>query len=141
MNRQQPIRSACGFAIVALLAGCSSASTGSITGTVTYNDEPVSWGTIAVYSDDGRVTSGVIQEGHYILMNAPLGPAGITVQAHQSPPMMTPPLDPTLAAKGRPEKRLAKFVRLPARYADNTKSGLRYDVMEGMQTHNIALQP
>jgi hypothetical protein len=69
------------LALVAL-AGCS-ASTTEMSGTITFDGEPVKEGAINVVPLDGKGQSagGAIKDGHYTVADAPLGEVKITITA------------------------------------------------------------
>ena len=120
---------------LSLLFGCGGHPTGDVSGRVTFRGEPLALGTIT-FAAPGRSVSGNVEDGFYHLAKVPLGPAKITVFAHQSPipPQM---LDKVQA----PPAFRRKFVPIPGRYQTADGSGLTYTVVRGKQTHDVALVP
>ena len=126
-----------GLVLLVLSAGCGR-STGTVSGKVTFEDQPLGFGTIALICQDGSVSSGMIRDGTYTIPEVPVGPVEITVRAYPPPrPTMTPPGE-TRAAAQPPQ---SEFVPIPERYSDHDQSGLAYTVVPGAQTHDLALEP
>jgi hypothetical protein len=123
---------------IVVLVGCSKPSSGTLTGKVTLNGEPVALGTIAFFSDDGGVVSSSIHDGRYRVEKAPLGHARITVQAHAASQMIVPIGHVQSSSSSQP-KTPAKFAPIPARYADGEASGLSHEVIAGPQVRDIVL--
>ena len=124
-------------ALLLLLAGCGGPRTAPVSGTVWYNDEPLTNGTVAFLGDDGRGASAMIQEdGTYTIPQAPVGPVKVTVQTFPPPPSVVPPGTPAKSVK-RPWLR---YVAIPEHYRDMNRSGLRYVVAPGRQTIDIHLR-
>jgi hypothetical protein len=124
--------------LVLLLTSCGGRPTGVVSGKIAYNGQPLSLGTVAMIAEDGTVASGMISDGQYQVENAPVGPAKITVHVYPPSPMMHPPTGP---AAGVQQKPPLAFVPIPDRYADASRSGLTYTVVQGPQTHDLALGP
>ncbi len=109
---------------------------GEVSGRVTFGGEPLALGTITFINSDGSVTQGNVEDGSYRIAKVPVGPAKITVSAHQSPipPQM---LDKVQA----PPAFHRKFVPIPQRYQRIDHSGLTYTEVLGKQTFDEALTP
>ena len=136
----------CGLVLIALFVGCGDPTSGTVTGNVTYKGEPVFLGTVAFHSDDGRTVSAAISAGKYHADKVPLGPSKVTVQAHPPSPQMTPPpfADNVLTGDSAPAALATsppKFIALPERYANKTKSGLSFEARPGEQSHDVQLVP
>lgn len=128
-----------GFSLsLLLLNSCGGRPTGVVSGEITYKDQPLSLGTVAMIAEDGTVASGMINDGRYNIENVPVGPVKITVHVYPPSPMMAPPTGPVAGSKQKP---LLVFVPIPDRYADASRSGLTYTVVKGPQTHDVALGP
>jgi hypothetical protein len=126
-----------GVALLLLLAGCGGPATAPVSGTVWYNDEPLSNGTVAFLADDGRGVSAMIQEdGTYTIPQAPVGPVKATVQTFPPSPSVVPPGTP---ARSVPRPGL-RYVAIPEHYRDMNRSGLKYVVAPGRQTIDIRLR-
>jgi hypothetical protein len=140
-----------------LAAGCGSKAT--ITGTVTYKDQPIHEGNIVFTPESGgRSVGAVIKDGKYTAEKVPTGPAKVTVtsmyaQGAGGPQELTkkmggPPADAPLPPEARAmmERRSTmaseskKGVKIPDHYADPEKSGLTYTVEAGPQTKDFKLQ-
>ncbi|MEA1951645.1 MAG: hypothetical protein U9N87_09680 [Planctomycetota bacterium] len=124
--------------LVLLLNSCGGRPTGVVSGKITYNNQPLSLGTVAMIAEDGTVASGMISDGRYKVEEVPVGPAKIMVHVYPPSPMMHPPTGPAAGAKQKP--RLT-FVPIPDRYTDASRSGLTYTVAKGPQTHDLVLGP
>ncbi len=124
--------------LVLLLSSCGGRPTGDVSGKISYNNRPLSLGTVAMIAEDGTVASGMISDGQYKVEGVPIGPATIIIHVYPPSPMMHPPTGPEAGAKPKP--RLI-FVPIPDRYSDASSSGLTYTVAKGQQTHDLALGP
>jgi hypothetical protein len=71
-----------GLMAAVLLSGCSGAPSGKLSGKVTFNNKPVSIGTVLVVSEDGKSNGiGTLQEdGSYTIERAPVGNVKLAVQ-------------------------------------------------------------
>jgi hypothetical protein len=127
------------IAVLVGAVGCGK-PTGTVSGKVTFKGQPVSFGTIALLSEDGQVVSAMLEpDGGYTVGKVPVGPARITVQSMPPPPPIRP-LDDKMGEK-MPAMGERKFVPIPKRYLDAEKGGLTYTVKEGPQTPDLDLQP
>jgi len=132
---------ACGLLLSVLPAGCGPGPS-SVTGTVTFKDQPLTSGTVLFHGAHDHFEHATIgPDGRYTVANAPRGPVRISVRSHPALPLGMPTkgkLPPTPAEFKSPDAppRDGKFIVLPARYADPDKSGLTYTVREGAQTHD-----
>jgi hypothetical protein len=157
-------------ALVAGLAlaplGCGG--TGTVTGKVTYNGEPLPSGTVIFWNADGKGTkeAEIQSDGTYKIDQMPAGPARVAVMTSPSaeaagggrggppgrgpsggpPHSMVPPADKLppgvdpgkMYGNGKPEPK--KSVKIPTTYADPEKSGLKYTVTKGPQEWDIPLK-
>lgn len=117
--------------------GCGS-NTGTITGNVTFQGEPITIGTIAFIGLSGTVASATIQDGSYTLSDAETGLATVTVTSHEPSPMMHPPTGPDPNAPPPPP---LKYVPIPDRYSNPKRCGVTYTVRPGKQTYDVVLEP
>lgn len=130
-------------------AGCG-ASTGTITGKVTFKNTPLKGGTVSFVSADKQTSkSGPIQEdGSYTVEKVPPGEAIICVETTSVGP---PPGVPGYAAPAGMEnpnattstdraQQAKRYVFIPPRYAEPEQSGLKYTVKSGTQEKNINLE-
>jgi hypothetical protein len=158
-------------ALVAGLAlaplGCGG-GTGTVTGKVTYNGEPLPSGTVVFWNTDGKGTkeAEIQADGSYTIEQMPAGPAKVAVMTPHGgavagggmggppgrgpgggpPQSMVPPADKIppgvdpgkMYGSGKPEAK--KSVKIPDSYADPQKSGLTYTVTRGPQEWNIPLK-
>jgi hypothetical protein len=141
-----------GTAAVLLLAvavvGCGGKRTGTITGTVSCEGEKMEKGTITFYTEGENVIARgtrINLDGTYKIEDFPVGPVKITVVNFPSPPPGYGSLSlPGQPKDGAPSKSYfdtpGKYVRVPPRYSDRTKTDLRYEVKPGPQEHNIELK-
>jgi hypothetical protein len=136
--------------LAALLpAGCGWGK-GDVTGTVTFNGEPIPWGRITFLSQVGKkeARSARIINGRYTLKGCPGGPARIGVESFKAP--KAPPgaggfmferqkeMDPDSIP---PPELVGKYLEIPLHYADPSTSELEYTVRRGSQEHDITLGP
>jgi hypothetical protein len=129
-----------GLAVVLAVAGCG-AETGTVSGKVTFNGRPLTFGMVAFVSADGRVASCSIEpDGSYKIDKILVGPAKISVQSLPPPPQMTP-----LGPDGQPlpqvREKAKEYVPIPDHYKEPQQSGLAYTVEPGAQMHDIELKP
>ena len=131
----------CGIALV-LVAGCGGGK-GNVSGKVTYEGKPLSFGTVQFMSPAGAVGTEIGEDGSYSLSGVPVGMSKIAVTC-QDPKFVeymkalsASSRDPKLPKpKGNPED----FNKIPTKYGDFGLSGLTYEVKTGSQTHNIDLK-
>jgi hypothetical protein len=142
--------------LLTFAAGCSSQ--GSISGNVTYQNKPLTGGTVLFTSTQGRGTrtAQIGPDGSYSIDKMPAGPVKIAVETSSAQPVqmgfkgpptsMTPPaganLPPgadTSTVYGSTAKK-APVEKIPENFGDPDKSGLTYTVIGGPQTHNIDLK-
>lgn len=128
--------------LLPLTSGCGGQAKGTINGKVTYQDKPLSSGTVTFVPETGSPEYSEIQsDGSYRMKNAPLGPVKIGVQRKSG--------QETLKSSGMPRnpkdygklrEAIAENGNLPPKYADPNKSGLTYTVTKGTQQHDIDLK-
>jgi hypothetical protein len=150
-----------GFGLLAGLAllplGCGG-GTGTVTGKVLFNDQPLPSGTVVFTNADGKgsQTAEIQPDGTYKIEKMPTGPAKVAVMTAPSataegrvpgpqPKMPTPPpdkvpegADPGKVYGNKPQAK--KYVKIPEKYADAEKSGLTVTVGSGSQEWNIPLK-
>lgn len=138
------------LAILGLLAwsGCNSGGysgpTGTVTGTVTLNGEPVPAGTnVAFVSDEGHTAAARVETGgQYKLAIAGKGhqiPVA-TYKVMVSPPVDTSPVDYNAPMDApAPEPAKPEEQAIPVKFHSTTTSGLSYKVEAGSNTIDIKL--
>jgi hypothetical protein len=125
------------------VTGCGRGS-GTLTGKVTYQDQPVIYGTVMVRAADGTQWPGAIEpDGTYTVLNVPAGPVTIAIDSPQ-------PQDPSAHKRscregGQPPPSApaidrSKWVKLPEKYLDPEKSGIATTVTSGTTTFDIELK-
>jgi hypothetical protein len=118
-----------GFYLLFLgLAGCGLGSTtGDLSGSVSYQGEPVRSGTVVFLSADGvKQYAKITPEGTYRIAEIPTGTVLIAVIPHQRNPF--------------PSGKTEKPAPLPERYTDPKTSGITHDVRAGSQQFDIDLK-
>ena len=127
---------------LAAASGCGP-SNASVSGTVTFNNQPLPSGTITFSSDVGSkpVKAAPIVDGKYTITDFPTGLAKVSVVTTPPPsgggappPGVNAIPVPSAAAPG-------KYVPIPQRYSTPDKSGLTYEVKGGEQTKDFPLTP
>jgi hypothetical protein len=112
------------------LAGCRDGAA-EVTGTVSYDNKPLTSGTVTILSEDGKERySAVGPQGQYSVLGVPSGPVRFAVKSHAKIPT-------GLLRPG--EKQLA--AQIPARYEDPKTSELTANVRGGVFKHNLDLTP
>lgn len=146
-------------ALLLLFAAACGGGTSTITGTVTYNGEPLTAGYVAFYDTNGQTASGRIDAaGHYTVYKAPVGDlkaAVFTVDPTAKPPVGFTKkkqsggvYEEAMAKSKRGSEngmtepaQAGKFVAIPPRYKDPEQSGLTFNVKSGSQTIDLDLKP
>jgi hypothetical protein len=122
------------FAAAALLflAGCGGP--GTVTGKVTFNGQPLPGGLVTVHDSEGQPRNGPIsKDGTYSVSNITPGPAQVTV-------LTVPDLKSIRDPEGKGKDPLGKFVEIPQKFSDKTKSGFSLEVKSGKQEFNLDLK-
>jgi len=133
-----------------LLAGCDNSKTGSVTGTVTLDGQPVAKaGVMFKPVDGGRMSTGQTDEqGKYSLTcyerndGALPGEHSVAVTKFEQKAAKLPPgvseedLEFLSAGMQQPKK---KWI-VPEKYSDSKTSGLTFTVDKGRNTANFELQ-
>jgi hypothetical protein len=150
--------------IVCLLLGTAGcASKGQIAGKVLYRGKPLPGGTVTFLPAGGKgaFNSSILQDGSYSLAQVPSGEVTITVETESKNPgpqgtsgqkskariyrMYREKMQKLMQEKtpGRTPRQFPskeQYVPIPASYQDPEKSGLKYTVTDGTQTHDIELK-
>jgi hypothetical protein len=141
LNRNNPRGALLAALLLTTAAGCSG-STGSVSGQVTFQGQPVPAGTIAfVHDEDGKTVSGSIQNGSYSVDKVPTGPCTILVVSAPPPKGMWNPQKNEMVGGSAAANQARYALPLPARYNDPKQSDLHYEVAGGSQTYDIPLKP
>lgn len=134
------------------LAGCSQKQRATVKGKISFMKQPLTAGTVAFVTADGRTGSGIIKaNGEYLVSDAPVGETTITVTTPKAPmgPMPNMPQAPP-GNKGMPkemmpagyeEGKAVRIVSAPESYAKTETSKLKYTVKPGAQDYDIELTP
>lgn len=124
------------LALVVLLAGCSSEPSGSLSGTVTIDGQPLKKGTINLEPLDGKspTTGGPVQDGKYSVSK--LQPGKYRIRVNGEP----------VGTGGRSQEEVMK---MPQRELDaltknpvppgTAGNDIEVEVKDGSQTHDIKL--
>jgi hypothetical protein len=137
------------IALLLLGAGCAERQ-GVVTGTVTYQDKPVVYGSVVILPADGipRTTS-ISPSGAYTFTKVPCGDAKLAVhspdpalqdeflQAEKNKVQMG--LATTWNRKG-PDIDRSKWFAIPAEFSDFEKAGLACTVKQGENSFEIRLK-
>jgi hypothetical protein len=132
------------------LVGCSGGSSNtpsSISGKITYNETPVTAGTVIFFTDQGVYPLPIGANGEYAGSDLPAGAAKISIETESANPekkksvyagskdkkMMSP------VPEGAGGGASGQYVKIPAKYADKDKSGLTVTLTKGKQTQDFKL--
>ena len=119
------------------LAGCTGNSTGTVTGTVEFHDQPLEKGliTFSPAGAEGSAAGGEIANGKYTVTNLKRARYHATVEATK-PPKFTMPGDPANNRPKTAEEIRAQYDPLPA---DTAGKEQEIDVKGGPQTLDFKL--
>jgi hypothetical protein len=139
--------------LVLVAAGCSQSS-GKMSGTVTYKNQPLTTGVVTFITETGAATASIDSNGTYTAEEVPPGTAKVSVFVSGGAPKMkggvggvkdrmTIPKDlPPEAQKAfENSKKGGSGVNIPAKYLDPEQSGLTVTVKSGQNPpYNIELK-
>ena len=137
--------------LIPLSIGCgANKGKAVVKGTVTYKGKVLKAGNLSFQTADNRVgTARIDATGHYVVPDAPIGEAKITVtmptaplstgkppsgMAMKPPPGMEPPKETTSTDP-------RDYIPLPQKYATLATTDLSFTVKSGENTHDITLNP
>jgi hypothetical protein len=133
-----------GLLTLLALAGCSS-KTGTISGKVLLNGQPLPGGDVSFVSVDqtGKVLSSqaapIQSDGSYSIAKVPIGPVKITVEGKAGIPKLDP-AKMNIPKTALPPIRQESAVPVPRRYGKLETTDLALTVQGGSQEHNIELK-
>src|SRR5438128_4740129 len=70
--------------VLLCFVGCGEPPTGTVTGRVVFDGQPIPMGTIQFVNDKGTVANGSIRDGEYRVERVPVGATTIVVTAVES---------------------------------------------------------
>jgi hypothetical protein len=135
MGRRLPLIVLLAFAFVSV--GCGS-NRGRVTGTVTYNREPVPSGTVTFFVAGAAPVAVPITNGHYDALNVPLGEAMVAVVSLKTEAAPAPKSGKQMGARGSEREPIPS--NIPAGYGNPATSDLRFQVEKGVNTFPIDLK-
>lgn len=156
MNAHRLIIPAVAFGLV-LVCGCTKnpQAPAQVSGTVTFNNQPLRGGTIIFHDKESRAYSAAInEEGGYVLSDLPIGEMAVTVETESLNPKNESPTYGGARAKGqvadynppgappKPDPKSEKqrlYVKIPARYGDPKSSQLSTTLKKGKNTAKFDL--
>jgi hypothetical protein len=138
--------------MVLCLPGClGSKPRGKVSGKVTLSGKPVSMGALTFHGPDGARNTNIDAEGHYEILDAPVGEIVVTVQSGGAGPLsMTPapkgmemkPPEGAAAPGANPGTgAVARPTAIPRKYGEVSTSPIKFIVEPGEQVHDIQLTP
>lgn len=128
-------------AVLLAAAGCSR-PTGTVSGKVTFEDQPLPAGSVSFVHEDGTTVSGSIQQGNYSIDKVPTGPCTVVVVSLPPPrSMWNPQQKQMVGGDAGSSGKLRKGIAIPSRYGDPKQSDLHYEVTSGRQNYPIDLKP
>jgi hypothetical protein len=133
------------FVSTTLSTGCGG-GVADVSGTVSYNGNPVKSGTVTVRASDGTVYSGTIENGNYVVVGIPSGEVKFTVV---SPEYAAEKPIASSAAEGagrnvqpktgNTRKSADGWFPIATKFADPDKSGIATTLKTGPNTFAIAM--
>jgi hypothetical protein len=134
-----------GLVACLLLAGCKPA-TAVVTGKVRFQRQPLTSGSVLIFSQDKQIISGLIlPDGTYRIANVPFGVARVTVRTHplvppgfNHPQRLPPSKNAPVATSANGD---ARYVAIPERFNLPEESGLVVNVGREDQEFDINLTP
>ncbi len=131
--------------LLALTVGCRSSRApqhADVSGKVLFQGKPLPGGQITFVAVKGGFSAvGTIDENGEYQVKAPLGEVQISVTNRMLQPRGGEKTMGRLAKAQAPEGASVKgrYVQIPPQYEDPQKSGLKYTVTRGPQTHDVEL--
>jgi hypothetical protein len=148
-----------------MLIGCKQGNPNApanVAGKVTYNGTPLSGGTVGFHSPKGNVSCPISADGTYNTVSVPDGEVTVTVETESVNPgikqgeykSLGGPAAAMMGKKGGGATKEGKmpgsstppdaptgggYVKIPGKYADPTKSGLKTTLKSGNNKYNIEL--
>jgi hypothetical protein len=132
--------------LVLLVIGCGPSvnpnAPATVKGKVTYNNNPVTGGTL-IFHKDGGYPVVIDPDGTYRGSSLPIGEATVTVnteslnvkpQAYGGKKVESSPVP-----EGANTGPQGQYVKIPAKYSDPKTSPLKVTIVRGEQEHNIEL--
>ncbi len=129
-----------GVSLLALLLGCGGGNkTATVTGKVTYKNNPVTGGYIEFVAPDGKGGGGSIQaDGSYTATEVPYGQVKVVVTPLSTMYAPKPPPGKEASGSGR-EGPQPRPMFLPQKYSSKDTTTLSENITSGSQTVNINL--
>ncbi|MGE3803230.1 MAG: carboxypeptidase-like regulatory domain-containing protein [Gemmataceae bacterium] len=125
--------------LVCLLAGCSGK--GNVTGTVTFQGEPLVFGTVMFEASDGSLRQGNIDaQGHYTITEVTPGTAKVSVSSRNPASSDFQLLRLEGEPPPPPREVPAGWFPIPGKYETPATSGLEFSVQGGANTIDIELK-
>jgi hypothetical protein len=137
--------------LLTLIVGCGgnphAPDLAEVSGKVLFQGQPLPGGQVSfVAVRGGFASSGTIDENGSYQIKAPVGEVNIGVDnsmlqppsgRKKAPKQLSHPKPPGATVADQTVK--GRWLKIPYEYADPGKSGLRYTVTSGSQTHDITL--
>ncbi len=124
------------FAVLAACSGCGDATTATVSGTITYQGQPLNSGRVYFHMGEcGTVRSAEIgSDGSYSVDGLPSGDGRVAVMVPPSPASVPGDTSAPLVESAGVEP-----VEIPERYARVETSGLGVVIKSGGHSHDIEL--
>jgi hypothetical protein len=134
-----PCRPVAGMSFLVLFVlGCSGL--GDVSGTVTYQNKPVLFGTVLIECADGSIRQGNIEkDGSYTVRGVAAGDVKVAVNS-PNPKGVTILPSKIPERKQEPYPVVPGWFPIPRKYDSPSTSGLTYQVRGGANTINIELK-
>ena len=143
--------------MLGLLAGCGAAvnpnAPATVSGKVTYKGTLLTAGNLAFHTGDSMYPASIGSDGAYLGRDFPIGEMTVTVETESLNPAAKaaqPYPGQSQAGKDKTDIMMrprpaevkaveAGYVKIPAKYADKSKSGLTVKLTAGKQTKDFEL--
>ena len=150
------VRLPVGLGLLLILAGCSAQAGregfGMVSGKITFNNKPLTGGTIHFFQDQEKVGSFIIRGDGTYAAEIPIGPVQVAIETLSVKYEDRETVLKVFKENGFdvPEKQrkpdspafnpATTYVEIPERFSDPDKSGLEHTVVRGQQTRDFDLK-
>ncbi len=124
---------------ILVFVGCGGSSETKVTGTVTYKGKPLNSGYVLLkFENNNEVNGQILGDGTFEIYTTDRGKALIAVGSPKIEPVKETRGGPPVDTSKLPDP--AKWVEIPAKYADPATSSKEVTIKSGINTVNIDLE-